>query len=184
MGLDMYLYRASKTNNFDEAQFQMPAEYADGKDGKYAALVKQIRPFLTKVKHKTALYDTEKIAADYGMSEPVHVSIICGDGRVTFMDAKGRQAEIKGKDIDEKYTRYEVLTYYICKLEEIAYWRKHWDLEEAIEAACSVKVENCGYYHMTRKMMNVVRRIDPTKYNDKLAGIDLSARDIFFHIWY
>lgn len=184
MGLDMYIYKVRKCDDFDLANFHIRVSKCTGED---AELIQQIMPYLTQVEHLTDLYDFDKIAADYGLDrETIYLYMLSSEDETEtgFIDHNGKRAIIKNEDIDAKYTVQKILPYYICTMEEIAYWGKAYDLQDAIHKACDEVIENCGYYRVTSAMRRAILNRKAGKDGLKVPVNEFTGKNVFYHEWY
>ena len=73
---------------------------------------------------------------------------------------------------------------FCVKCEEVAYWRKRYDLQDALYDASEVPIQNCGYYPMTDDMWNAIRKWDKETYN-RLAHYKYDDSCLIaYHEWY
>ena len=179
MGLDMYLYRARKESDFEKAGITIPLDEFE----KHRDMYKALMPFLTKVDHLTPCYDIDKICQDFGLDRAtIYLCFQSSDGERRFTDHAGNFANLTEDQVKKEYLIHKNITYYICDLCEVYYWRKAYDVEDAIYEACNFEVENCGYYRMTQKMLAAIKRKDP-RFKERFHE-DISQKDIFYHEWY
>lgn len=69
---------------------------------------------------------------------------------------------------------------YVCKpLEPVAYWRKKYDLSNAITAAVGGPVENQGYYPLNDKMFEIIKKAD-----NQLDEVSKPVTDDYAYVYY
>ena len=71
----------------------------------------------------------------------------------------------------------------VIRLEEIAYWRKDYELSDKIYAAAEREIENCGFYQCNEDMIEAF--IDCWNCGDtKISIEDIWKEPVFYHEWY
>ena len=199
MGLDMYVWKAKKLSaeegkKVDGARIAEVREnhtiFTDLKRGEDE--LRAIRPYCHQGKVIQSYLDLNKLADDHGITEPLHIGGACYSTEVTY-DLYNEKGEHKltvtmtPKEILDNYS-YEKLDDVLVTnpLEEVYYWRKAYDVDEAIRNACAYTIENCGYYRLTNKMINAIRRIDHDAYESLIEAKENLEPDemLFYHIWF
>lgn len=71
----------------------------------------------------------------------------------------------------------------VVRLEEVAYWRKNYDLSDQIYAATEKVIDNCGFYQCNDDMVEAL--IDNWDCGDtKISLDDVWKEPVFYHEWY
>ena len=188
MGLDMYVFAARKTK-LDENKIYKHSELGDviaiPDDEKDDPKIAQIIHLAKPIKVITEYLDFQKIKETYHFENDPDVKIY-GNGFSQFSDTASKYTVKIGSDrIDAEFTKTEVGICYVVDIEEVAYWRKAYDIQDWFHAELNCPVENCGYYRITTEQAN--------EYNKKFGAIeyadwiDLSEYDdveYFYHEWY
>lgn len=89
---------------------------------------------------------------------------------------------ITKEELDEKYWHDIDVDKYAVKMKEVMYWRKNYDLSEAMQRACAHEILNEGYYPVTKKMAVVLSR-----HGCNITELDIPDKDegtIAYHEWY
>lgn len=171
MGLDMYAFKISKLT---ERQKKM----VDGKlaskvlslvpnleifriSDEYCSDVENISQFLDKITLVSEYIDMGKIRNDYKI--PKSASICVSDSNLKrcswVFSAKDykKTVTISREKIEKEYTISEAEEYYVCKMKEVGYWRKDYDLEHFISQYMmnhlDIGIKNCGYYIMPKDLI-------------------------------
>lgn len=189
MGLDMYLFEIIKIE--EEEKEELLNNLVEDYSNKYAFLNKEYvdmfstaLPLLTEVPMKQSYIDIDKIKSDNNI--PADAYILCKShirDKITLTFSYKVNEEQMRKDVSFQVGEYEIIkdvTFYVCKMVEVFYWRKAYEVQDAIHEACYTDIENCGYYVMTEEMFNAIYDTDPDFFNEYKCG----KENIFYHEWY
>lgn len=194
MGLDQYIYRVKKPQLEDrtytaEEISNMGLASANVDEVKYeASLIAQILPY-TVVRNVTDGYiNKEKIIKDFNLPKDSYIGMWSARGiDIGAVDDNGvyKNAFVSKQDIEEKYTIIKTVPTYIWKMEEEAYWRKHYELQdwfyEAIEDTYDEHVENCGYYVLNAEMIAEMN----ARFDEHVPEEDPTDDEaLVYHEWY
>ena len=205
MGLDMYLYRITRLtdeekkevdamglNDIYEAGFCTIEFYPDPEtpdDPLSDPLLKQILDYLYVIKRDQQYVNLDRLKKHFGIPEDAkRCGSVQGSGPWKIFFNKGEKGyeanlhEVPEKELERLMDTVED-TFGICKEEEVAYWRKHYDLQTKLHAACDVPVLNCGYYPLNKDMKAAIRR-DGAR---DLKAADMKATKdsvVCYHEWY
>lgn len=184
MGLDMYVYRLKKANLADRVYTSeelrelgldaVPVEDAE----KYANIYAEVLPYVIKREVVRQVYNLEKIIADYNLPSNSRIWMYSYEGiKLCCKDDNGNDVDqyVTRDEISKKYTLTEVIEYYVFKTEEVAYWRKHYDLQDWIYDALG-NVENTKYCYLPEEIIEEIN----TEFNE---GIPVEP-DLFYWEWY
>lgn len=195
MGLDMYLYRATRisskeANNIkgmtiNRISNEIPDMFVITESDmmKYPSLYAELKPYTVCVPVIDETIDTNKIMSDNSINGSL-VGISFDDEKISFSFLPVNKTEavritLAGDDI-ERYTIRTEVNAYAVRIEEIAYWRKFYELQETFSEGRTV--ENCGFYEIKQvelKELNSKYKIGRYKNydNDKNHAI-------FYKEWY
>ena len=197
MGLDMYMKKATKPNLNARKVYLHQDLYDQGyaifeaePDGSMAGYLKDLRPFMVKLRCIAEYFNLDKITETFGFAERAHWCGFGPDG-VYFggndSDGNYKSVTIPREDI-QSFTYKKKNIFYVTKLQEVGYWRKKYELDDALTRhflkTRGVVVENCGYYRMTKAAMKIVENYtkkygtEPVDYNPE------EIRSLFYHNWY
>lgn len=181
MGLDMHVLKVSKCSEEEalalngkvfEGDVTMrfavfPAEQGE----KPSDRIRQILPWLKKTSMKVPRCDYEKMIAD-NVENPelydIHLSMESYDEcwftihhKEEGSSLKEKRVKLSREEIERNYLKLVDMDVYVCKpLKPVAYWRKKYDLSDAITAAAGGPVENQGYYPLNDKMFEIIKKAD------------------------
>lgn len=200
MGLDMNVFKVSKCNEEEAAalngkvlegdiveQFTVfPTEH----DGEPSDGIKQILPWLKKTAMKVPCCDYRKMIADnvenpelYDICFYMESQDRCGFVIYPKEEGNGlekREIMLSREEIEKNYLKLVDMDVYVCKpLEPVAYWRKEYDLSDAITAAVGGPVENQGYYPLNDKMFEIIKKAD-----NQLNGVSELTTDDYAYVYY
>lgn len=159
MGLDMYLEKITKVSedelkgitglHSDDILNKGYNVYSKEDMQREEDLIAPIKNYLTAINYMETYIDIAAIKADNDIPKDAWISGEHGgkDGiGYSFMtkDDKHFQVELTTEDA-EKYVITKETEGFVCKSENLAYWRKNYDLHETFEQRCETIVENCGY---------------------------------------
>ena len=174
MGLDMYLFRLTRLNLKER-------EMLEGKDAEtirglgYSVFLeiknkkyKYAKDFLSPIASSVRMIDFKKIKADFEIPDDANRQFASyGSAETTFEygNESGFEKTVKipNSEMESKYTYAEPMTVYVWKEEEVAYWRKNWDLREKLTRVTKKNIKNMGYYPLTDRQVSVIERISGKK---------------------
>lgn len=192
MGLDMYVFRIRRVNlnnriySHDEIDaLNLTTCTVDGFERAGSAM-EQLRPYASKIQVVNDYYNLEQIIQDYKLPANSHIGMISGSGiTVSGRDSNGQRvsADISSAEINSKYIISKTEDAYAWNSQQVAYWRKHYSLQEMFYDLIG-DVENCGYYKLSREMIEALY----DEYAEDVGAIPLEdATDdvaLFYHEWY
>ena len=236
MGLDMYMFRVEKISEREALELigchieQIPKQYhyifkddIDDNPDPYCDLI----PFLTQVTVVATMFNSQKCFAEHGVKCTFHCDKVhsIDDSIVDceFDDVVGSYfgpngagwSFASGKRIDlsnDEYNSYlcdESVEAYVWKSQDVAYWRKFYDLDEFLQQlriACRAKhmiddgkvpsedelkswaTENCGYYQLSNEEKQAVKEFlvenDAPFSSDCEEGFLDDDSAIMYHAWW
>ena len=192
MGLDMYVDEIYKpkldqTKYTSEQLRDLGHSFATVEDfDKYGAAMCELRPYCAKTVVTQAYYDVEKIISDYDLPENSHIGMISFD-KIAVCGKRGDEyvrQEVSREEIDEKYTLVKDEECYIWHSEEVAYWRKAYETQEAWYDILEREVDNCGYYELTDEDIDLFRERFAGTDDDREFNRSRDDSALFYHEWY
>lgn len=189
MGLDMYVYKVSKIGlekrTYTSAELrELGLSFVSADNVKENEdLYYQLLPYTIKRDVSAEFFDMEKIIADYNL--PSNSSIGMMSYEKIIVSGKNENGEyvkqeITREEIDNKYTVTKINPYYIWKDKEVAYWRKHYDLQDWVYDALG-NVDNTGYYMLNT---NVIQELNDTFNEDVPVMEPTKDSALFYWEWY
>lgn len=185
MGLDMYIYKASKPElmfgiypeNDDYIKTLLLIPKDEYKDERVSAL----KPFMVRIQLEANEYDFEKIKKDYGVKDDIYLSGF-SMGEVVFSSHNERTIPIPIDIIEKHYLKKTLKTVYAVELTEKYYWRKAYDVQDTIHSHLDTEIENCGYYLLDDDTADAIENIDNAFDTDIVKK--QTEPCIFYHEWY
>ena len=162
MGLDQYIFRIKKanledriwdTNELKERGCTYAYTGADDGLSKDAPVIQ----YAQKLDVRFECYDTKKIIADYNLPEDSRIdwSMLNSIRLIGHRDGETIRQEITNDEVKEKYTVNRVIPCYVWSEDEIAYWRKCYELQdwiyENVEGA-----GNCEYCLLDAEQISII----------------------------
>ena len=185
MGLDMHVFKIRKAILNEKRAYttqelrERGISYVSLEDAKENIdLYRQILPYTTKADVTADFYDVQKIIADYDLPKNSHIGMMSYDKIIVAgTDANGDyiRQEVTREEIEEKYILTKTEIYYIWKSEEVAYWRKHYDLQDWIYDVLG-NVENTKYCYLDEETIKEL--------NDTFDECIPVEPDLFYWEWY
>lgn len=191
MGLDMYAYGVKKISaerrdqitalkqDLTHNRLFLVLSYKELNSPDYIAF----KPYMTEVTCTIQETDMKKFLTDHGV--PTNAELvghsICGNQRSwTFIDPLTQnhiQVSATTQELLDNYTSPYVRKRYVAFMNQIGYWRKAYDVDEAIQKAFGREVENCSYAYCNEAMLDIMK-------DNGLEGNPADYDAVFYHIWY
>lgn len=168
--------------------------------------IKSIFEYLTKVKLISSLVHIEDLYRDKGVPEGYSVigsSYRNGNTHVSFVKYPEDGSDYEYSKLpkmeidvtDEEYNKYsyeEVEDYYVCKIEEIYYWRKNYELQDKLYEAAEEngdQILNCGWHKCNEEMIMDIQDAISQEDNMRLVNMRLvlnlpESEAYVYHEWY
>ena len=196
MGLDMYLYKIYKPKESEEQLSKM--SYDDLQDKQFLLLIEgetmpdnvdSIRQFAKKIKTRPSYINFRKIKKDYQI--PAH-SRITGQSYCSSQvgysfrlpDGTSKKIQIPVDELKKKYITVRTVNAECIGMENVAYWRKHYDLQDDLHKASDIPIDNCGYYPLNDDMWKVLEHHDKEKYDELYHYRNDDTCEIVYLEWY
>lgn len=213
MGLDMYVFKCRKVSEDERKEFNgklvseitkkaslIPIEEYHENESMY----KDLFPLMTRIQALDELFDYKRCCQAHNIKED---DVLWGrsyDGEKVEYSFKSGKKIVMSIEEYEEYFYTKLIWAYVWVSEEVCYWRKAYDLQDAVHenhlkketAAYSKKhpeatqiplndldIDNCGYYKLT---MPERKKIVDLDHNDSHEAIllDSSVKNLFYHEWY
>lgn len=167
MGLDMWMYGIKDISN-DEIPDNMPESWYEEHDYKMIEHYEDDNDF-DNMYHDMYDYsvirnveytetDFEKIKKDYNVNKDAYVSMLGSDGVIGF-SCRNYYKEVKiSEDELNKYDKKVFRESLVYKADELAYWRKEYDLQDLIYNEYYGQIYNCGFHKIDDDMMKKINR--------------------------
>lgn len=192
MGLDMYVFRITNPKleyrlySSDElASLSLTTCTVRDIDLMEEA-TRQLLPYVSKIQVINDYYNVEQIIKDYNLPGDSYIGMYSSDGiKVGGKDKDGKyvSVNVSPEEIENKYTLTELEDAYAWKSEEVAYWRKHYSLQERFYDLIG-DVENCGYYKLDRLLIEQLREEFREDVEDIPLEDSTEESALFYHEWY
>lgn len=202
MGLDQWIYKISKIEdnvmndikgmNEKEVCRKYGNDISVWKiDERLEELVEPIKDILQKTEIIFTEYNMEKIYKELGIDDTWHMGYWSSVGHGIDMRFYPERKEtdvgaLEPKEFhisaeDEKDYLIDVPhEAYLLRKEEIAYYRKNYDIQEDMYDKCDFEIENCGYYPLNADMKAALRKRD----NGIRFPRCKKAEMLVYHEWY
>ena len=196
MGLDMYLFKVGKLTEKEGKEIHkarkdevykryhcIDKESFDREHSMYGDLMPYVRP-ITVI---ATLFNCEQCFKDYNINKDDILFRSQMNDEISWHLENKTVITLKG----EQYSKYlydaeqEV---YVFKCEEVAYWRKDYNLNDFFSNI--FEVENCGYYKLSnenkQELKAYIRRCQPEDVKNNLDIKLLSSKtsNLFYHAWW
>jgi hypothetical protein len=133
----------------------------------------------------------DKIRKDYNLKETANIASLCSvidketkniTSEYQIRDDKDESVDIgiSETQIKDKYTTVDYQKKYVCKCEQLYYWRKNYEISDFLNEEF-INLENCGFYPIDRTLAEYLQDIDR-----KINPLDFPETDsnIMYHEWY
>lgn len=170
MGLDMWVYRVTKLSDeglesikdvaYDELHNIIDGLNSWEWDEDTEELLAPVKPFLSFVKKPVEQIKLEKAKEVFNIPKEAALGA-CISGEFYFYvegNPKPYVFDIHKWTPEQraKIVETNMLEFALCHIDELLYWRKHYDLQDALHDACELKIENCGFYPLNDKMKKAI----------------------------
>lgn len=201
MGLDMYIYRASRVSE-DDLKVMNKLPHGDISDKFPRALIitkedykenptlyAEILPYMSSIQVENSYVDLMKLKKAYNIPEDAYISGRSYDGEkvgyhfTTPKTKKSQRVELTYEEVEEKFTFTQMDDAYIVYIDEVYYWRKAYNIQDEFYA--KHPVENCGYYKLSyEEMATIANNFDAGLYGVVEDFVDDEDTAYFYHEWY
>ena len=201
MGLDMYIYRASRVSEENlkvmngmsrsdiDAQFPRALVITDEDYRENATLYAEILPYMSSIKVDNEYVDLAKIKRDNNIPEDAYVSGQSYDGTkagyhfTVSGNKESYQVELPYEEMEKNYVFTRTDDARIVYIDEVYYWRKAYEIQDMFYA--KHPVENCGYYKLScDELEAIAKKKDEGVYPLVEDFVDDEDTAYFYHEWY
>ena len=192
MGLDMWMYGIKDISEenipdgmpeswYEENGYKLITRYENDDD--FDGMFYDMSKYSVERNVEYAETDIDRLKEDYGIKKEANISYF-GNGAVGF-SCKDYYKQIDiSQDEWDSYDKKVFHKAFIFKGDELAYWRKEYNLQDLIYREYNGQIHNCGFHYLTKKTM--------TKINRYLKSRDMSKQNIndegyvakMYHEWY
>ena len=192
MGLDMWMYGIKDISNenipdgmpeswYEENGYKLVTHYDDDND--FEQMFHDMYAYSVEKNVEYGETDFDKIKEDYGIKKEAYFSYFGGNTIGFSCKDYYKEIDITHDELD-KYEKKVFHKALIFKGDELAYWRKEYDLQDLIYNEYNGQICNCGFHRLTKTMMTKINRYlksrDMSKQN--INGEDYVAK--MYHEWY
>ena len=193
MGLDMWMYGIKDISNdeipdnmpeswYEEHGYEMIEHYEDDND--FDNMYHDIYDYSVIRNVEYTETDFEKIKEDYNVNKDAHVSML-GSGGVIGFSCRNYYKEVKiSEDELNKYDKKVFRKSLVYKADELAYWRKEYDLQDLIYNEYCGQVYNCGFHRLNNEMMRKINRYLRVRNMDKQSINNDGYIAKMYYEWY
>jgi len=196
MGLDMWIYGIKEINEKDIPE-NVTEEWLDNNGYAYVQQYEDDDEF-DKMYHDLYDYsimkdviftviDDDKIKEDNKLPKNAILSGWKSDGTIIFSYGKqGRfrkEITISNEEL-KKYDKQVIRKALIYKYDELAYWRKEYDLQDLIYNEYNGDIYNCGFHKIDDELMKKINKYLKSKGMDKQSINDDGYVVKMYHEWY
>ena len=170
MGLDMFVFKIDPPSDDPNVKYtynELSSRGYDLLEDHYMQMssYNDLRELAVPFTVVETTYDFAKLQADFGFACYPHVKK--GENGEIIFSYGQKSVSLKGQKLG-KYIVLKELIYWAFFAKEIAYWRKDYDLCDAIHRSFEddgCHVENCGYHKLT---VNQIKTIQDTAHKLKV----------------
>lgn len=210
MGLDMYLYKVSKSTvpptvlkgrTFDDVMRSFPTLnlFQPGADA--SDLTKELKPYFQYTELLMDVIDVPQLRIDNNIPEDAYISgRSMSSDKASFwftwatVDSNSESKSVTVDYNDPKYIKTITDKFPYCDIKQIMYWRRADDICDMIHDDHPRHIDNCEYVRLSPKLVNKIISETYTKYGH--GGTDCFDNDyamlsniknmthIFYKEWY
>lgn len=191
MGLDMWIYGIKDISN-DEIPDNMPESWYINND--YKLIDKYEEDEFDKLFHDMYKYsvvrnviytitDFDKIKKEYGINEKAYLCFM-GHGKIGFQYKKSYKEIAIEQDELDKYDKEITREALVYKADELAYWRKEYDLQDLIYNEYYGQIYNCGFHEIDDELMKKINKYLKSRKMDKQDINEDGYIVKMYHEWY
>lgn len=199
MGLDMWIYGIKDIDEKDIPE-NVTAKWLDDNGYSYVQQYEDDDEFY-KMYHDLYDYsvmkdviftvtDFDKVKKDYKISENAIFAGLSSNGtvRTVFFEYGKYHRTQKSVALSQeewnKYDKQVIRKALIYKYDELAYWRKEYDLQDLIYNECNGEIYNCGFHKIDHELMKKINKYLKSRKMDKQSINDDGYIVKMYHEWY
>lgn len=192
MGLDMWMY-GIKDITKDDIPDGMPESWYE--DNGYKLIVidyeddefnKMYNDLLKYAVTRNVIYietDYNKLKKDYGIDEEMHLCY-WGNNKMGFSYREFyKEIELTHEELD-KYDINVARESLVFKGDELAYWRKEYNLQDLIYENYNGDIYNCGFHELDDELMKKINRYLKRNEMNRQNINDIDYVTKMYHEWY
>ena len=193
MGLDMWMYGIKDISGeeipdgmpqewYEEHDYKMIEHYEDDND--FDNMFHDMYDYSVIRNVEYTETDFEKIKEDYNVNKDAYVSML-GSGGVIGFSRGNYYKEVKiSEDELNKYDKKVFREALVYKADELAYWRKEYDLQDLIYNEYYGQIYNCGFHSLNDEMMRKINRYLRVRNMSKQSINNDGYIAKMYHEWY
>lgn len=191
MGLDMYAYSVRRLTDREMLSLEGQNIYAlsddilcftqENIDAGNSKETRDILPYMRQFTGKITETDYKVLKRDYNIPSDWGLCGIGHHGDIISLRFHYDYSGLNSKELTmtdfefRKYDHVRELPCFAVYVKEVAYWRKNYELEDALYDAYDGQIQNCGWHLANEKMKSLMIG----------AGASIDHSDtIFYHEWY
>ena len=147
----------------------------------------ELKPYVRPITVITTFFNYEQCLKDYNINKD-DILFRSQGGETISWHLKDNKEVVLTKEEYSKYLFDSEQEVYVFKCENVAYWRKYYDLADFFDERHDV--ENCGYYLLheeeKKELKEYLKKHDPDSFKDNLDIKLLGSRkaNLFYHAWW
>lgn len=192
MGLDMWMYGIKDISNenipdgmpeswYEKNGYKLITHYDDDND--FEQMFHDMYAYSAEKNVEYGETDFDKVKKDYGIKKEAYISYFGGNTIGFSCKDYYKEIDIAQEELD-KYEKKVFHKALIFKGDELAYWRKEYNLQDLIYREYNGQIYNCGFHRLTKAMMAKINRYLKSRDMDKqnINSEDYVAK--MYHEWY
>lgn len=195
MGLDIYINRISKPEIEDKVYLSSEIDTLNlsyipvCRAEEEVNLFQDMLPYTIQRMVTSEYINLEKLIADYNLPQNAYIGMMCGTGiTVCGRDESNNylSQNVTREEIEATYTVTKTELSYVWAQEEIAYWRKAFDVQAFFYHTLHHRVVNTGYHLLNGvDIQKFAAKFEKTD-DARCLPIENPTEDsgLFYHEWY
>ena len=191
MGLDMWIFGIKDVSNENIPDEMDSSCYEDNGYQvidictSYEEELRDLLPYSVTKNVKSMLINMDKLKKDYNIPQEASVWLWGSDGVIGFQCGEDYNKQITVSDGEmEKYYEQVLLQSLIFKCDELAYWRKYYDLQDLIHNEYCGEIYNCGYHKLDNELLKTINKFLEKNKQDTQSINDDGYVAKMYHEWY
>ena len=192
MGLDMWMYGIKDISNdeipdnmpeswYEENGYKLITHYDDDND--FEQMFHDMYAYSAERNVEYSETDFDKVKEDYGIKKEAHISFFGGNTIGFSCKDYYKEIDITQDELD-KYEKKVFHKALIFKADELAYWRKEYDLQDLIYNEYCGQICNCGFHEIDDDMMKKINRYLRVRNMSKQSINNDGYIAKMYHEWY
>lgn len=198
MGLDMYIYGIKEINEkdipeniteewLDNNGYSYVQRYEDDDEDEFDKMYHDLYDYSVMKDVIFTDIDYDKIYKDYKLPKNAVLSGLKSGGTFIFQYGKygelSKEVTISDEEL-KKYDKQVIRKALIYKYDELAYWRKEYDLQDLIYNEYNGEIYNCGFHKIDDELMKKINKYLKSRKMDKQSINDDGYIVKMYQEWY